>query len=397
MIYKKRKFLIEGMDIIMRVLLICCSFLVLSACSFKEFNQVEPQGAPAVSPNTASVSPAAESSRDSAPRYFDITSAEIRAKETSTGTVKKQINDLDTTINELRADVLALKELLVLQQTVKRTPQEEPFEKKNEYAVTAPVVIPVPPVEKKALPATGGQRIDDTNLYGENSFLGSVQEEMPGEIVTPVSDAVVDVTPQVESTIVSEVVNENIPQEVRKTGSFADFAPRTEGQVLAPASAVGAAVVAPAVNSEDMKKQAPALAPVPELAKAPEPKAAPKKKASYEKALQLVRDKEFVAARNEFLRFVDEDPENKLVPNALYWLGETYYAQVKYPDAILQFKDVVAKYPKSPKKQDALLKIAMSYDNLNDKENARFYYSIVIREFPTSRVADIARNKMRDL
>jgi tol-pal system protein YbgF len=46
-----------------------------------------------------------------------------------------------------------------------------------------------------------------------------------------------------------------------------------------------------------------------------------------------------------------------LADNAQYWLGEAYYVNKSFPDALAAFQRVVDKYPDSRKLPDALLKI----------------------------------------
>jgi tol-pal system protein YbgF len=87
-------------------------------------------------------------------------------------------------------------------------------------------------------------------------------------------------------------------------------------------------------------------------------------------------------------------PESALAPNALYWQGECLYSLGKYDEAIMIFKDVAAKYPKHDKAAASLLKAGYSYERLNDKENAHFYWQILLDDFPSSAPAGMARKRM---
>jgi tol-pal system protein YbgF len=95
--------------------------------------------------------------------------------------------------------------------------------------------------------------------------------------------------------------------------------------------------------------------------------------------------------------FLESYPTSRYVPNALYWTGESFYAQSQWDQAILGFKDVVARFPRHDKAADALLKLGMSYEKLNDTENARFHYEALIEDFPASRSAGMARQRMARL
>ncbi|MBU1248074.1 MAG: tetratricopeptide repeat protein, partial [Proteobacteria bacterium] len=86
-----------------------------------------------------------------------------------------------------------------------------------------------------------------------------------------------------------------------------------------------------------------------------------------------------------------------LMPNALYWKGETYYAQKNYPQAILTFKDVTQRYPRHAKAQDALLKIGMSYKNSGDTDNAVLYLRTLVDEHPNASASALARKILQEL
>ena len=58
-------------------------------------------------------------------------------------------------------------------------------------------------------------------------------------------------------------------------------------------------------------------------------------------------------ARNDFLA---ANPKSPLVPNALYWLGETYYVTREFDRALSTFSTLVTDFPQSSKVPDARLK-----------------------------------------
>ena len=58
-----------------------------------------------------------------------------------------------------------------------------------------------------------------------------------------------------------------------------------------------------------------------------------------------------------FQTFLGAYPDSALADNAQYWLGEAYYVNKSFPEALAAFQRVVDKYPQSRKLPDALLKI----------------------------------------
>ena len=105
----------------------------------------------------------------------------------------------------------------------------------------------------------------------------------------------------------------------------------------------------------------------------------------------------YAESRKAMTAFMEAYPKSAYVPNALYWIGESHYSQSQWDQAILSFKDVAARFPKHAKAADALLKLGMSYEQLKDKDNARFHYEALIEDFPGSRAAGLAKSKLDKL
>lgn len=109
--------------------------------------------------------------------------------------------------------------------------------------------------------------------------------------------------------------------------------------------------------------------------------------AAYKAALALATSGKSAAAQIKFREFLQAYPSSKYAPNAHYWIGECLYAQRQYGDALLQFKEVTARYPRHHKSADALLKAGMTYNRLGDKENAALQYKALVTDFPKSEAA----------
>ncbi len=173
----------------------------------------------------------------------------------------------------------------------------------------------------------------------------------------------------------------------------------------APAQIPGqATAVAPAATTDPMvasvaQNQAPMPAATPVMATTPTPqpvkKARPlsKEKAAYKQALDMVRGGQTTAGRAQFEAFLQAYPQSSLVPNAYYWIGESYYSQGNFTNALYAFKQVTTHFPKHHKTSDALLKAGMTYQKLGDSANAQMQYRALLADFPTSNAAKIVRNR----
>ncbi len=152
---------------------------------------------------------------------------------------------------------------------------------------------------------------------------------------------------------------------------------------------------APAASAAPASAPAPAeSAPVPEKTSA---KAVSGPAAVYEKGLALVRAGDAEKGRKMLDDFIGDNPNHALVPNALYWMGETYYHEKRYAQAVLTFKEVVRRFPKHDKAAAAMLKTGFSYEMLGDKSNARFYLQTLVEDYPSSQPAAMARKRLATL
>jgi tol-pal system protein YbgF len=101
-----------------------------------------------------------------------------------------------------------------------------------------------------------------------------------------------------------------------------------------------------------------------------DPAAAGDPKQAYERALGLLLQQNYGAAQVGFTDFLKSYPRDSLVPNALYWLGETHYAQRNYADAAEAFDLVTQGYGNSNKAPDSMLKRGMALAVLGKKPEA---------------------------
>lgn len=127
---------------------------------------------------------------------------------------------------------------------------------------------------------------------------------------------------------------------------------------------------------------------------APSRPAGPTGKSGYDAALARYNKGDYAGAEKGFAAFLQSSPGSPLAANALYWQGECQYSLGKYDNAIMLFQNVATKYPKHDKAAAALLKVGYSYERLRDMDNARFYWQILLDDFPHSAPAELARKRM---
>ena len=110
----------------------------------------------------------------------------------------------------------------------------------------------------------------------------------------------------------------------------------------------------------------------------------------YAAALATYRAREDGQAVIDFLDFLAKYPKHPLAGNAQYWIGEAYWAQRDYRQALVEFEKVFAHGPgKAP---DAQLKIGLCYLRLGDAARAQQAWQRVLDEYPKSEPAALAKS-----
>lgn len=98
-----------------------------------------------------------------------------------------------------------------------------------------------------------------------------------------------------------------------------------------------------------------------------------------------------------FDAFIKGYPDSRLVPQAYYWKGESYYGKADYALAVDVFNQVVKEYPESEKVSKSLLKAGFSYIELRKPIKGRRFLEKVITQFPNSNEAALARDTLLSL
>ena len=118
---------------------------------------------------------------------------------------------------------------------------------------------------------------------------------------------------------------------------------------------------------------------------------------AYAKAYGMFKSGQYDTARDEFRKFLKAFPDTEYSDNAQFWIGECYYFQGKYEEAIIEYESVIQNYPKGNKVPNALLKQAFSFLRLGDKPSAKLLLQGVIKDYPNTTPASVARKKLIDI
>ena len=138
-------------------------------------------------------------------------------------------------------------------------------------------------------------------------------------------------------------------------------------------------------------KTAPAPAPVAKV----QPKKQPTEEEIYKSAKKAFDQGDFDSAKKHFQEVITRFPKSENADNAQFWIGEIYYREKWYEKAILEYQKVIEKYPKGNKVPAALLKQGMAFHNIGDKPNSRHILEELVKKFPKTNEAKIAREKLK--
>ncbi len=102
----------------------------------------------------------------------------------------------------------------------------------------------------------------------------------------------------------------------------------------------------------------------------------------YDLAYGYVLHKDYALAEQAFRDFLKKYPNERLQPDAQYWLGESLYQRQRYRDAAESFLAVSTKYERAGKAPDSLLRLGQSLAAMNQKEAACATLAEVGRKYP---------------
>ncbi len=119
--------------------------------------------------------------------------------------------------------------------------------------------------------------------------------------------------------------------------------------------------------------------------------------AEYKQGLEALRSADYQGAIQKLREFLRKSPKSELADNAQYWIGEAFYAQRDFNRAILEFNEVLLRYPKGDKVPAALLRQASAFTELGDKVDARLVLQKLTSEHADAPEAEKGRQKLAEL
>lgn len=194
----------------------------------------------------------------------------------------------------------------------------------------------------------------------------------PLETLTPVLDPA-GAGAQADAALTLEVVGQGGPE------------PTAPGATAAPTTPTDAAFGA----------APPSAAATDRLAIAPAASDPAQARAAYQRALDLLKQSQYDQSIEALRKFLLAHPRTEYADNAQYWLGEAYYANRQFGQALIEYNALLQRYPDSQKFSHAKLKLAYCYHELGQPGQAKQQLEELIQAYPGTTVAHLARDRLR--
>ena len=126
------------------------------------------------------------------------------------------------------------------------------------------------------------------------------------------------------------------------------------------------------------------------VAAAPPPRPAPSIAATgsgnartdYDAAYAYILQRQYEQAEMGLRQFLQSHPRDRLVPDAIYWLGESYLQRNRPREAAEQFLKVSTEHARAGKAPDAMLKLGISLNALGARDQACATFAELGRKYP---------------
>lgn len=118
---------------------------------------------------------------------------------------------------------------------------------------------------------------------------------------------------------------------------------------------------------------------------------------TYNVAFDALKAGKYADAQQLFQSFLELYPSGVYTPNALYWLGESYYATREFKTAENQFRELVSRYPTHDKAAGGLLKQGLSQYGAGNTSAAEQTLGKVIAQYPGSDAARTAQDRLQSI
>jgi tol-pal system protein YbgF len=117
----------------------------------------------------------------------------------------------------------------------------------------------------------------------------------------------------------------------------------------------------------------------------------PGEKKAYDDALKAFQTGSLKKAEDNFAAFATKYPKSPYLPLALYWSGNSKYANKDYAGAINQLQSLIKRYPNHPRVPAAMVTLGNSQLESGNKAAAKKTFSEIVAKYPDTEAAKDAQ------
>ncbi|MFN3472253.1 MAG: tetratricopeptide repeat protein [Aquificaceae bacterium] len=119
----------------------------------------------------------------------------------------------------------------------------------------------------------------------------------------------------------------------------------------------------------------------------------------YDEAFKLYNLGQLSQSKSKFIEFIRKYPKTPLTDNAYFWLGVAYRDLGEMDKAEAVWLTLIERCQRREmvdcnKAPSALLQLARLYEQRGDEKKAKEYYEAILKDYPLSEEASIARTKL---
>ena len=126
-------------------------------------------------------------------------------------------------------------------------------------------------------------------------------------------------------------------------------------------------------------------------------KAIPSPEAIYRQGYLYFNRGAYKLAIEELSNFLKAYPDEPLAEDAHFLKGESFFELGSFFDAIKEFSTILSKYPRGDKVPGALLRMALAYEKVGERDLALGVARRLVREHPYTEEASAAKEHFKEL
>lgn len=105
---------------------------------------------------------------------------------------------------------------------------------------------------------------------------------------------------------------------------------------------------------------------------------------NYETGMAAFKNGQFELAETHLRAYLDAHPKERLSPEAIFFLGESYFRRARVRDAAEQYLKVSTDFPRAPRAPESLVRLGLALEKLGAKEQACAAFGEVQRKYPSA-------------